>query len=286
MAKRTKKVGITGKYGTRYGASLRKIIKRYEIQQRARYMCSFCGKDNVKRVAGGIWKCKGKTCGKTEGWQGSSSKVVLRTEEAEKQRHDAYSRVLEWENVKRVAGGIWKCKGKTCGKTDGIMAGGCWTLSTGPAATVRATIARLRKQQQGAAQEEKEKAAAQQAEQEEAIKEAKAAKEEAEADAASMESRGDLKENRYLKYGLALATLVAWGSVVGLLYSRYKHQELHDHHLNMIVRLNSDKMEWQEALNEALGRQSMHSESGRLREPLLNTECQEDPLPPSPNKGG
>ena len=29
------------------------------------------------------------------------------------------------------------------------MAGGCWTLSTGPAATVRATIARLRKQQQG-----------------------------------------------------------------------------------------------------------------------------------------
>lgn len=137
------------------------------------------------------------------------------------------------------------------------------------------------------AQEEKEKAAAEQAEQEEAIKEAKAAKEEAEADAASMESRSDLKENRYLKYGLALATLVAWGSVVGLLYSRYKHQELHDHHLNMIVRLNSDKMEWQEALNEALGRQSMHGdESGRLQEPLLNTECQEEALPPSPNKGG
>ena len=33
-------------------------MKRYEIQQRARYMCSFCGKENVKRVAGGIWKCK------------------------------------------------------------------------------------------------------------------------------------------------------------------------------------------------------------------------------------
>ena len=25
--------------------------------------------ENVKRVAGGIWKCKGKTCGKTEGWR-------------------------------------------------------------------------------------------------------------------------------------------------------------------------------------------------------------------------
>eukprot|EP00913_Durusdinium_trenchii_P030477 g28548.t1 len=65
MAKRTKKVGITGKYGTRYGASLRKIIKRYEIQQRARYMCSFCGKENVKRVAGGIWKCKSKSCNRS-----------------------------------------------------------------------------------------------------------------------------------------------------------------------------------------------------------------------------
>mmetsp|Transcript_22952 Transcript_22952/g.64183 ORF Transcript_22952/g.64183 Transcript_22952/m.64183 type:complete len:102 (-) Transcript_22952:74-379(-) len=93
MAKHTKKVGITGKYGTRYGASLRKIVKRYEQQQRTRYLCSFCGKNSVKRVAGGIWMCKAKTCGKT-------------------------------------------------------MAGGCWTLSTGPAATVRATINRLRKAQQ------------------------------------------------------------------------------------------------------------------------------------------
>eukprot|EP00434_Breviolum_minutum_P021514 symbB.v1.2.018985.t1/scaffold1531.1/size113404/4 len=114
MAKRTKKVGITGKYGTRYGASLRKIIKRYEIQQRARYMCSFCGKE----ISSGL-----------QPLQISKSQA---------------------ENVKRVAGGIWKCKSKTCNRT---MAGGCWTLSTGPAATVRATIARLRKQQQGGVEE-------------------------------------------------------------------------------------------------------------------------------------
>jgi large subunit ribosomal protein L37Ae len=31
MTKKTKKVGITGKYGTRYGAALRKIIKKFEI---------------------------------------------------------------------------------------------------------------------------------------------------------------------------------------------------------------------------------------------------------------
>ena len=46
MSKRTKKVGITRKYGTRYGASLRKTAKRFEIAKRAKYMCPFCGKVN------------------------------------------------------------------------------------------------------------------------------------------------------------------------------------------------------------------------------------------------
>eukprot|EP01015_Nassula_variabilis_P006053 TRINITY_DN145_c0_g1_i1.p1 TRINITY_DN145_c0_g1~~TRINITY_DN145_c0_g1_i1.p1 ORF type:complete len:146 (+),score=49.90 TRINITY_DN145_c0_g1_i1:140-577(+) len=63
MAKRTKKVGITRKYGTRYGASLRKIIKKFEIQQHARYLCPFCGKQSVRRVSIGIWQCRG--CYKT-----------------------------------------------------------------------------------------------------------------------------------------------------------------------------------------------------------------------------
>ncbi|CAK0808606.1 unnamed protein product [Prorocentrum cordatum] len=52
MAKHTKKVGITGKYGTRYGdTSLRKIVKRYEIQQRTKYMCNFCGKDRERQAS-------------------------------------------------------------------------------------------------------------------------------------------------------------------------------------------------------------------------------------------
>ncbi|KAK9900359.1 ribosomal protein L37a [Cystobasidium minutum MCA 4210] len=63
MSKRTKKAGITGKYGTRYGASLRKEIKKMEISQHAKYTCSFCGKDAVRRTAVGIWHCKG--CRKT-----------------------------------------------------------------------------------------------------------------------------------------------------------------------------------------------------------------------------
>ncbi|KAG8852681.1 60S ribosomal protein L43 [Tulasnella sp. 330] len=47
MTKHTKKVGITGKYGTRYGASLRKQVK----------------KDTVKRTHVGIWHCR--ACKKT-----------------------------------------------------------------------------------------------------------------------------------------------------------------------------------------------------------------------------
>merc|ERR1712070_312311 len=63
MAKRTKKVGIVGKYGVRYGASLRKQIKKIEVTQHAKYVCGFCGKKSVKRTAVGIWHCAG--CGKT-----------------------------------------------------------------------------------------------------------------------------------------------------------------------------------------------------------------------------
>mmetsp|Transcript_23373 Transcript_23373/g.92921 ORF Transcript_23373/g.92921 Transcript_23373/m.92921 type:complete len:110 (-) Transcript_23373:532-861(-) len=49
MGKRTKKVGVVGKYGTRFGASLRKQIKKMEVTQHAKYTCGFCGKDSIKR---------------------------------------------------------------------------------------------------------------------------------------------------------------------------------------------------------------------------------------------
>lgn len=49
QSKRTKKVGIVGKYGTRYGASLRKQIKKMEVSQHSRYFCNFCGKVRAAR---------------------------------------------------------------------------------------------------------------------------------------------------------------------------------------------------------------------------------------------
>ena len=59
MGLRTKKVGITGKYATRYGQKLRKQVKAIEILQRVRSICPFCGKKSIKRQAAGIWKCRG-----------------------------------------------------------------------------------------------------------------------------------------------------------------------------------------------------------------------------------
>ena len=59
MENRTRKVGITGKYGTRYGQKLRKQVKAIEILQRTKSICPFCGKKSIKREAAGIWKCRG-----------------------------------------------------------------------------------------------------------------------------------------------------------------------------------------------------------------------------------
>ncbi|XP_030742585.1 60S ribosomal protein L37a-like [Echinops telfairi] len=57
LAKRTKKVGIMGKYGTYYGASLWKMVRKIEISQHAKYTCSFCGKTQMKSRAVGIRHC-------------------------------------------------------------------------------------------------------------------------------------------------------------------------------------------------------------------------------------
>merc|ERR1711924_217258 len=50
-------VGIVGKYGTRYGASLRKLVKKMEVSQHKKYQSPFCGSTSLKRTAVGIWEC-------------------------------------------------------------------------------------------------------------------------------------------------------------------------------------------------------------------------------------
>jgi len=57
---RTKKVGSAGRFGTRYGLTIRQRILAVEKKQKKKYECPSCTKQNVKRVAKGIWSCR--TC--------------------------------------------------------------------------------------------------------------------------------------------------------------------------------------------------------------------------------
>jgi large subunit ribosomal protein L37Ae len=62
----TKKVGITGKYGPRYGTKTKKVVKEIEVKERQQRVCPYCERLALKRIAAGIWycrKCKTKFAG-------------------------------------------------------------------------------------------------------------------------------------------------------------------------------------------------------------------------------
>lgn len=58
MARRTKIVGPAGRYGPRYGVSVRKRVRDILIRKQGPHVCPFCGsKGTVKRLSTGIWYC-------------------------------------------------------------------------------------------------------------------------------------------------------------------------------------------------------------------------------------
>jgi large subunit ribosomal protein L37Ae len=58
MSRRTKKVGSSGKFGPRYGISVKNQIRSIDANKHSRYICPRCTKKNVKRVSSGIWECR------------------------------------------------------------------------------------------------------------------------------------------------------------------------------------------------------------------------------------
>jgi len=75
MARGTKVVGIAGRYGARYGSTLRKKVRDILERRYAPHICPFCGtKGKVYRISTGIWACK--KCGAK--WAGGA--YVPRTE--------------------------------------------------------------------------------------------------------------------------------------------------------------------------------------------------------------
>jgi len=57
MARRTKKVGSSGRLGARYGVRIRKRIADIEGQAKGRHECPECKVVAVRREANGIWHC-------------------------------------------------------------------------------------------------------------------------------------------------------------------------------------------------------------------------------------
>ncbi len=56
---KTKKVGITGKYGPRYGSNVRKKYKLIVERMKGEIKCPRCiTKGSIYRVSVGIWHCK------------------------------------------------------------------------------------------------------------------------------------------------------------------------------------------------------------------------------------
>ncbi|HLC86373.1 MAG TPA: 50S ribosomal protein L37ae [Candidatus Nanoarchaeia archaeon] len=57
MASGTKKVGLTGRFGVRYGLTVRQRFLDVEKRQKIKNECPSCHKAAVKRLAKGIWSC-------------------------------------------------------------------------------------------------------------------------------------------------------------------------------------------------------------------------------------
>ena len=58
MTRRTKKVGVAGRYGPRYGVKVRKQIASTSQAKKRAYKCPRCNHQAVRRVSTGIWQCR------------------------------------------------------------------------------------------------------------------------------------------------------------------------------------------------------------------------------------
>lgn len=58
MARGTRKVGSTGRFGPRYGLNVRRRTRAVEEQQFKKHACPQCLTGRLKRVSTAVWRCR------------------------------------------------------------------------------------------------------------------------------------------------------------------------------------------------------------------------------------
>ena len=58
MARRTRKAGIVGRFGPRYGVRIRRRVQEIEDGLRSRHTCPRCQAVSVHRKSTGVWECR------------------------------------------------------------------------------------------------------------------------------------------------------------------------------------------------------------------------------------
>jgi large subunit ribosomal protein L37Ae len=87
----TKIVKAAGRFGVRYGQSVKRRIAKIEEKQRKKQACIFCN-GQAKRLSKGIWECK--KCGK----KFAGHAYYLENEFQRKTEEKAEAKVLKEEN--------------------------------------------------------------------------------------------------------------------------------------------------------------------------------------------
>lgn len=58
MARRTRQVGVVGRFGPRYGVRIRRRIQEIDETLKATHVCPKCQAAAVHRRSSGVWQCR------------------------------------------------------------------------------------------------------------------------------------------------------------------------------------------------------------------------------------
>ncbi len=58
MARRTRKSGIVGRFGPRYGVRIRRRVQEIEQGLKIAHLCPRCAAVKVRRKSSGVWECR------------------------------------------------------------------------------------------------------------------------------------------------------------------------------------------------------------------------------------